>query len=184
MTGGYEAAKLPTYDFDTHPLADLTNHPSIRTIQTHMRKALCGNTTNPYESAEWLEQLFALPIQQPTRRSNVTPIIYTQEYNDLLIDTYTHKIIGPHLALQTYNPTNTLFSRYNSLLEAKLWMQIDNSQRLSYKRITQIASLATSDTIEIKRKYIEPYMIQSYIQPIIITDNNNVPTCNPDTPLT
>lgn len=142
-------------------------------IQHHILEVYCLGNKDHFK---WLENWFAIQIQQPKVRTGVACIFHGKQGvgKNMVLDAFANAIIGEDCAYSTGNPAETVFGRFNSGLMNKTLLVCNEAGGELMGVMDKLKDLLTSDTINIERKGKDILRFKNYLS-IMMTTNNTSP---------
>lgn len=122
---------------------------------------------------QYLVKWFAKRVQQPFTKLIVTPVFISQEGTgkDLTLTRIFRSIIGEHHSMHCADPKE-IFGRFNSVLEGKVLVFLDEVESISAADKNKFRSHITDPTLHIERKYHESYETPNLASYVIHTNND------------
>lgn len=136
----------------------------------HIREVICSNNE---VHAKYVMQFFAHLLQKPEEKPTVAIVQKSIEgTGKSSLVQVIREILGAY-AIAT-NGTDIFTQQFNSILENKLFIFVDEANLRAQKESQTLKALISEDSVVIQRKGIEPYPMTSYTRYVFATNNEHV----------
>jgi phage/plasmid-associated DNA primase len=161
---GIAAAALPPSN---------NNHPTrLDLLFGHIQHVLCDGKP---DHADWLLDYFASIVQRPWQKTMVA-LVFTGPQGagkNTLLDFFRERVLGPAITTQLQDPQRGLLDPFGSLHENRIFVQIDEADRLGSAE-NALKHLITGDTTTIRRLFLDHALVPNYTN-LVLTTNSPCP---------
>jgi len=140
---------------------------SIHTVLNYVRQVFCDQSV---EISNWLFDWMAMVVQHPGIPTKIATLLTGEEGNgkNFFFDMFA-AILGPHHC--TVTSTTRIFDRFNSTIEGRSLVFVNEMGSLAHTEWNQVKELITDPTASIERKGQERRCVKNVANFVFVSNN-------------